>query len=100
MYSHCEVVDEALPARGSLQEVVDLALHGERHLGLVPDAVLVLQDLVHLVNDRFELHPRRARPLCPVPRGCVIPLAWGAGQMVVVCGWFLIEPRGSGGAVV
>ena len=35
-YSHREVVEEALPAGGPLQEVVDVALEGVPHSLLVP----------------------------------------------------------------
>ena len=59
MYSHSEVVNEALPPRGALQEVVDLDLQGDP-LGVLV-AIVVVQQTVHLGDHGFELGPRGLR---------------------------------------
>ena len=92
------MVDKALPARGSFQEVVDLALDGPGELRPAAGPVPVLQHPVHLVNDGLKLHPGRA--LRPTARGPVIALPGGPGQVVVVGGGLLGESGGRGDAVV
>ena len=56
-YSHCEMIDETLPASGSLQEVVHLALDSDFDGCLSPSQVSRLKALLDRINGSSVFHP-------------------------------------------